>query len=299
MICTYYIIITIIFLLTSLKYRQLSLEFIKHTWNYLFSLKANQVNKNLKSNKSQELFGLSQQKGKYIYKYFSTYSKSYFSIGIVLIVLLFIFSIGFITTGSCDFTSQKQTCHYGGENGNIIEICNALEEKPLVLSNTVKGNHLGIENAPIQIVEFGCYGCEGNIESINIIRELIQKYPSQIYYTFINYPLPHIEHSFEIAEFTQCIQSTQPNKYWSFHSELRDTSNKIDMNYLWDLANTFSLDKEEIKTCIESEVGKQIVEKEIWMGIKSNIKTIPTFFVNGQGIESPNNISDLEKYITE
>mgnify|MGYP006929214719 CR=1 FL=1 len=48
MICIYYVIITIIFLLISLKYKQLSLEFIKYTWNYLFLSKPNQVNKNLK-----------------------------------------------------------------------------------------------------------------------------------------------------------------------------------------------------------------------------------------------------------
>lgn len=297
--CPIILILFIIIIIKTIIFRKLVKELIQQIWTIITKQnKTIKPSKNLLTIKGSKKYFLPTFYGKIIYKYFNIMAWIYVISIFIILILVGQLTYNYVAYDNCNGKNSEEYCLFSSLEGGLLEKCTTPGIGDLIVPTQEVGISLGSPSYPIHIIEFGCYTCQESKESFSIVRELLETYPKQIYFTYIDFPLPKFNYSFETAEFTRCVDVVSPEKYWTFHSEIRDTVNEINEKYLFELTKTLSINSDEIKSCLESGVGSNIVKKEKLVGVTSNIYKASTFFVNGVGIEQPNNFLELKALIT-
>lgn len=155
---------------------------------------------------------------------------------------------------------------------------------PALLDNPTKGP----SEAEIVIVEFGDFECPHCQRLWNSMNEYLATTERSVQVRFANFPLhskcnPGINdlhpHACDAAVAGVCAE--QQGKFWEMGQLMFDHQKDLEPAELREYASEAGLDLAAYDTCIASPDTMTQIRFDIGMGIKLDIKSTPTFFVNG------------------
>lgn len=155
----------------------------------------------------------------------------------------------------------------------------------------------GNPDAAILVEEYAdlqCPACKASLETV--AKPLLEKYGEAVRFEFKHFPLRSI-HPFalEAAEASEC--AADQNKFWEFHDIVYAEQSSLSSAQLRAWADELGLNTELFERCIKSKIKREIVIGEFQAGRDLGVSGTPTYFVNGQRVEST--LEDLSAVIDQ
>ncbi len=153
---------------------------------------------------------------------------------------------------------------------------------------------VGKQDAPITIVKFSDYQCPGCKMAANAIHPLMKRYPDQVRFVFMNYPLdsacnPEAKHRMhplacEAASVAVCAQ--EQGKFINAYEILFENQKDLTEGKIADLiSNVPGIKIDQLKSCMSQPSTLAKIKSDVAFGTTLHIASTPTFFINGKKIE--------------
>lgn len=143
---------------------------------------------------------------------------------------------------------------------------------------------LGNPNAPITIVAFEDFECPYSGQSYPIIRELMLKYPDDIYFVYRDFPVTTTHpNAANAALASECAQDQ--NLFWEFHDKLYQNQSDLSESALFSYAQQVGLDATTFRGCLTTKKHAKEIQADVDNAVTAGVRGTPTWFVNGQKIE--------------
>lgn len=151
-----------------------------------------------------------------------------------------------------------------------------------VSSRTPKGN----PNAVVVVQEFAdfqCPACRAALASIS--NPLIEKYGDTIRFDHMHFPLRSIHRfALEAGEASEC--AADQGKFWEFVDLAFEKQQELSSEALSVWAEELALDMNTFNRCMSSHAKRDIVLADYEKGRELEVQGTPTFFVNGQRVQT-------------
>lgn len=160
---------------------------------------------------------------------------------------------------------------------------------------------LGPADAPVTLIEYGDYECPTCADFHFIVAELIRRMPETIRFEFHHFPIPVGAHSITAALAAEA--AARQGRFWLMHDALFQTqaqwTGQPDIRELFGaLAEQVGLDREQFLGDLGAADVVARVARDKQTGADLGVHATPTFFVNGERLESlPLNVADFERII--
>lgn len=136
--------------------------------------------------------------------------------------------------------------------------------------------------AKVTIVEFSDFQCPYCSRAAETINQIKKKYGSKVNVVFKQYPLPFHSQAKMAANAALCAHEQKPKAFWMMHDKMFADQSALGNDGLIKTAKAIGLREGDFKKCLESKKFFPQIEKDIEQGKNLNVKSTPTFFVNGQ-----------------
>ncbi len=161
--------------------------------------------------------------------------------------------------------------------------------------------HLGNPESSVVIHEYSDFQCPACQSSQIVVEAIMNEYSDQIKLEFYNLPLTSIhKYAYKAAEAAAC--ANDQNKFWEYHDMLYSHQEDLTMSDLESYAETIGLDVELWNDCLTTRTKKYVIEKDLSEALNLGLNSTPTFFLNGQRVESwgdlPSLVEALVKPVT-
>jgi protein-disulfide isomerase len=205
----------------------------------------------------------------------------------ILIIVLLIAAVG----GLIIFTSDNAGAPTGSGNGNT-------------------SNHLfGDGQKGVTLVEYGDYECPACGAYYPLVKQITEKYKTDITFQFRNFPLTQL-HPNAYAGHRAAEAADKQGKYWEMHDLLYEGQQTWGSSYganqnsaistFEGYAAQLGLDVAKFKTDYASTEVNDTINADIKAGQALKITGTPTFFIDGKKIEeSPRTVEDFSKLIDD
>lgn len=148
-------------------------------------------------------------------------------------------------------------------------------------------NTLGPAAAPIQIVEFGDFGCPAcrSWHNAGVWEQLQAQYGDQISLTFRHFPVI-TRQSPQAAEAAQC--AADQGLFWPYHDYLYEQAQPGALNdsHLKSYAALLGLDTATFNACLDGGKYTTYVTNELREAQLAGAQGTPSFFINGIAVSS-------------
>ena len=138
----------------------------------------------------------------------------------------------------------------------------------------------GKKDADIVIVEYGDYQCPYCGAAYPILKEMINKYGTQIQFVFRNFPLSEM-HQYALPAAIVAEAAALQGKFWEMHDAIYENQQYLSENLLLELAEKLELDSEQFNSDIKKSEVAAKVDSDFESGIMSGVNGTPSLFVNG------------------
>lgn len=139
----------------------------------------------------------------------------------------------------------------------------------------------GNPNADLSIVEYGDYQCPYCGAAYPVLKQMMNKYGSNIKFVFRNFPLSEMHRYARPAAIAAEAAALQ-GKFWEMHDAIFENQQYLNENFLLELAEKLQLDISKFKTDIKSSVLADKVDSDFDSGVLSGVNGTPSFFINGK-----------------
>ncbi len=218
-------------------------------------------------------------------------------------VLLTVASFGYVVYGvynfyyygNCEGPVSNGMCILTGVTGDYGRFA---EPGELVAPTSMDGIAAGNPDAPVTIMEFGCFLCPYTGQAETTMKELLNRH--DIYYVFKPVPLPNHKNSYETSVAVLC--ANRQGKQWELREEIfaQQMVCTVDGEVgVKKLAEAAGLDMDEFNSCYDNNETGQELERYVQQADDAGIYATPTFFVNGKPLVGPQPIEEFEKLIEE
>lgn len=141
-------------------------------------------------------------------------------------------------------------------------------------------------NAAVVVTEFAdleCPACRAAHEVI--VKELTRQYGNRIRYEFMHFPLVTIHrYALDAAEAAEC--AADQDAFWEFIDLAYAEQDQLSRESLVRWGEQLSLDMDLYNRCRNSHVKRDTVLANYQTGKDMGVNGTPTFFVNGQRVDS-------------
>ena len=150
----------------------------------------------------------------------------------------------------------------------------------------------GSINATVEIIKYSDFQCPACKQATDVVDELFEEYEGKIKFTYRHFPLTSIhEFAFKAAEASEC--ASDQGKFWEYHDILFERQPALNINNLKKYASDIGLNRTLFDSCLDSGFMIKRVNTDFDEG-KKNVRSTPTFFVNGKKVEG---VSQLKRLI--
>ncbi|MXW14507.1 MAG: thioredoxin domain-containing protein [Rhodothermaceae bacterium] len=149
----------------------------------------------------------------------------------------------------------------------------------------------GPSDAPITIYEFSDFQCPYCARASTVIEELLNKYPDEIRFVYLHYPLGMHDWANPAAVATDCAARQSETAFWVLHDNFFELQSDISSESMlhrarsWLQETDIDLDEWQICTSDESSTAHQDVLLQVdissAMAERFGLTGTPAFFVNG------------------
>lgn len=170
---------------------------------------------------------------------------------------------------------------------------------PLVVveDDWIKGN----KEAAVTVVEYLDFECEACGAYYPVVKRLSEEFKDEVRFVNRYFPLPGHKNSQTAARAVEA--AGKQGKYWEMYDtvfenqsswgEKQTPTPEVFEKY----AEKLGLDMTKFKTDVVSQEVKNRIERDRSAGVKLNIQSTPTFFLNGEKIQNPRGYEDFKKLI--
>lgn len=175
---------------------------------------------------------------------------------------------------------------------DIVESVLSTPVTPLEIPTDVPT--IGNPNASITIIKFSDFQCPACKMAANAIHPLLKRYPHDIKFAFVNFPLdmgcnPQIKnkmHEFACEAATVAICANQQGKFAEAYDILFEKQKEFEAEKIADmLSGVQSLDLNTLKDCMKLPSTIEKIQRDVAFSQSVKIQSTPTFFMNGKKIE--------------
>ncbi|MFA4820096.1 MAG: DsbA family protein [Candidatus Aenigmatarchaeota archaeon] len=275
----------------SAKYRRYFRESL-HCMRRQLMLKAcdTQFDQEMKSKISAKISKKSPSLARFIFRRFVLLSWILLIIMLVSVASLAYGFYNFVAYGNCNGPDSNDFCIYNALLGSVEDKTAAI--KPL----GPDGNPtIGSSDAPVKIVEVGCFSCPFTKKAETFRKQILDKYGSNVSFTFRIMPLPYHNFSSETAEAAYC--ALDQNRYWEYHDKLFEYQGNMSIQKLHDIAAELGMDTTKFDSCFDSNKYAEKVKKDYDAGVAAGIFATPTYFVNDRTFVGLKAFSDFENVV--
>ena len=159
---------------------------------------------------------------------------------------------------------------------------------------------VGLKDAPIQIVEFGCFMCPYTKAAEPEIKNILKNYASVVHYTYMYAPIPNHANAVHAAE--AAARAAEHGKFWEYSVALFQQQDEINqlapdeaLNVFQKIAQDVGLNATEFEACINSGSASGKIQQSIDYANKLGIKQTPTFFLNGKKLSGAITEADVKE----
>lgn len=156
---------------------------------------------------------------------------------------------------------------------------------------TVMDPTKGPEEAPVVIEEFSDFQCPACRANAPIVAAAIEEFPTQVKFVYKDFPLSSHSQSRTSASAAFC--AAQQGKFQEFHDALFENQavwsigSTEAQEFFTNLAIEQGLDVEDWNRCRDSRDARRAIQDNVDEGFERGVTGTPTFYVNGEKIESP------------
>jgi protein-disulfide isomerase len=156
----------------------------------------------------------------------------------------------------------------------------------------------GPADAPITIVEFSDFQCSYCKRVVNVLDQVLERYPGKVKLAFRDFPIVNIHPQAEkAAEAAHC--AAEQGKFWEFHDLLFEKQEAIPSTNLADHAKTLGLDVPAFQSCLDQGKFREKVERNYAAGVKAGVSGTPAFFINGRLLSGAQPLEAFKAVIDE
>jgi protein-disulfide isomerase len=155
----------------------------------------------------------------------------------------------------------------------------------LKLPVTEKDHQTGNAKAKIVLVEYGDYQCPHCGIAHPFIKKLLKQFSHEILFIFRNFPLQEMHPQAMISALAAEAADKQ-KKFWEMHDMIFENQGILSANSLLQFAKKLTLDMELFSKDWKSKDVLSKVESDFESGIHSGVNGTPTFFINGNRLET-------------
>lgn len=158
-------------------------------------------------------------------------------------------------------------------------------------------------NAKVTLVEYADFQCPACAIYYPVLKQLEEKFGSQIAFVYRYFPLTQIHQNAELSAISAEAAGKQ-GKFWEMHDKLFENqttwataakARDIFIGYAKDLG----LDENKFKDGLDSKEIRDKIYAEYNEGSSIGVNSTPTFFMNGKMIPSPRSYEEFEKVISD
>jgi protein-disulfide isomerase len=143
----------------------------------------------------------------------------------------------------------------------------------------------GNAKAKIVMVEYGDYQCPHCGHAHPLIKKLLKQFGQEILFVFRNFPLQEMHPQAMISAQSAEAADLQ-HKFWEMHDTIFENQDILSVNSLLDFAKQIDLDLEKFSKDWKTKGVITKIESDFDGGIRSGVNGTPTFFINGNRLET-------------
>lgn len=228
------------------------------------------------------------------------------------LVILTVASLGYTAYGAYNYV-QYGNC-YGPDDSEAFcpfaalagEQASSTESKydgPQKFPTPDDDPSIGPEDAPVTIIEFGCYMCPYTKKAEPTVRQVLANYAGRIRFVYRDFPLP--QHAETRLHATAANCAREQDKFWEMHDKLFEiqdqcrTLNGTHRDLIIESATEIGIDPANFTTCLESGKYDAEIENDYQAGIQAYLHGTPTFFINNRTITGPKPYAAFTKIIEQ
>lgn len=166
----------------------------------------------------------------------------------------------------------------------------------------------------VNVTEYGDFECPACYRYFPIFKQLKEKYKDQVTFQFRHFPIVSA-HPNAMAAHRAAEAAGKQGKFWEMHDLLYSNAYQLTANgqtvpINWvattspgsifeSYARDIGLDIDKFKQDLSDPSTQSSIQADIKSGQNSGVTGTPTFFINGQKIESPSSLEAFEQLIQE
>jgi protein-disulfide isomerase len=163
-------------------------------------------------------------------------------------------------------------------------------------SQLTKGVLLGSAAAPVQLVEFADFECPYCGDFHRKLKQLRDRYPTQVSLIYVHLPLPGHRFALPAARVAEC--AGEQGRFEAMYDELFDGQDSFGLKPWSDYAVAARVpDLEVFETCIKSADPIPRVEEGKKLATELDVKATPTLIVNGWMLGGPPTAEELDAMV--
>ena len=155
----------------------------------------------------------------------------------------------------------------------------------------------GSASARIEIVEFSDFQCPFCKRVMPVLKQLTEKYPTQVKLVWKDFPLPIHPDARPAAEAAQCAR--EQGKFWDYHDKLFANQSEMTPANLKQWAGQMGMDAAKFSACFDNATNRQRVQGDMDEGNRDGVSSTPTIFINGRALVGSLPIEAYEEVIQE
>jgi protein-disulfide isomerase len=139
---------------------------------------------------------------------------------------------------------------------------------------------LGPGHAAVTMVEYGDFECPNCKQAAPAIKLLLDRFAGRVRLVFRHFPLEDVHpHALLAAQAAEAADGQ--GKFWPMHDLLFENQRHLKLPQLHSYADRLELDMPRYTGEMDDEVYLQRVREHIAGGVKSGVRSTPSFFING------------------
>ncbi|HEY4936821.1 MAG TPA: thioredoxin domain-containing protein [Puia sp.] len=143
----------------------------------------------------------------------------------------------------------------------------------------------GNAKAKIILVEYGDYQCLHCGIAHPLTKKLLKQFGHDLLFIFRNFPLQEM-HPQAMISAQAAEAADKQSKFWEMHDTIFENQDILSANNLLNFAKKLNLDLETFSKDWKSKAVLSKVESDFDGGIRSGVNGTPTFFINGNRLET-------------
>lgn len=146
------------------------------------------------------------------------------------------------------------------------------------------GHVLGLEGAPVSIIEFADYECEWCARAYPVLKRVLEARSGELALIYRHFPIPAI-HPNATAAALGAICAAEQGVFESYHHLMYTQRDLVVVDRVEDAAlRAGTPDMRAFRECLERESTHQRLQADVDAGIESGVTGTPTFLLGGRRI---------------